>query len=251
MDAELLGAELTEPAISVAALQEIARPAMRKPWPFDRPYVTLAFAQTLDGRIATRNGDSQWISGQESLTFAHCLRAAHDAILVGIGTVLRDNPRLTTRLVPGGSPTRVVIDSLLRMPLEAAMLADGAARETIIITTERAGQQHGRRLCAAGARVIMVASDSDGHVDLADALRYLTRSGIHSVLIEGGAGIITAALRAQLVDRLAVCVAPKVLGTGISSIGDLGIARLADAVALTHHRLLRLGNDLVVIGAIR
>jgi 5-amino-6-(5-phosphoribosylamino)uracil reductase/diaminohydroxyphosphoribosylaminopyrimidine deaminase/5-amino-6-(5-phosphoribosylamino)uracil reductase len=250
MEAELLGGELAAPALSVAALQEIARPAIREPWPLERPYVTLAFAQTLDGRIATRNGDSQWISGQESLTFAHCLRAAHDAILVGIGTVLRDDPRLTTRLVPGTSPTRVVIDSLLRMPAEAAMLSDESAGETIVFTTERAAEQHGRRLRAAGVQVIMTAADAEGHVDLAAALRHLAGTGIRSVLIEGGARIITAALKAQLVDRMAVCVAPKLLGTGVNSIGDLGIARLADAMWLERHRLLRLGNDLVVIGEV-
>ncbi len=251
MEAELSGGELVVPAISVATLQEIARPAIQDPWHLERPYVTLAFAQTLDGRIATRNGDSQWISGQESLTFAHCLRAAHDAILVGIGTVLRDNPRLTTRLVPGTSPTRVVIDSLLRMPVESAMLSDGSAGETIVITTEQAAEQPGRRLRDAGAQVILATADTDGRVDLVDALRHLARAGIRSVLIEGGAGIITATLRAQLVDRLAVCVAPKLLGTGISGIGDLGIARLSDAVELGRHRLLRLGNDLVIIGDVR
>lgn len=251
MEAELSGGELAEPAISVAALQEIARPTIREPWPLERPYVTLAFAQTLDGRIATRNGDSQWISGRESLTFAHCLRAAHDAILVGIGTVLRDNPRLTTRMVPGTSPTRVVIDSLLRMPAGAAMLRDGSDGETIVFTTERASEQHVRRLRTAGVQVIVTAANADGRVDLADALRHLAATGIRSVLIEGGAGIITATLKGQLVDRIAVCVAPKLLGTGINGIGDLGIARLSDAVGLERHRLLRLGHDLVVIGDVR
>jgi riboflavin-specific deaminase-like protein len=251
MEAELTGGELTAPAISVSALLEIARPVIQEPWQLERPYVTLAFAQTLDGRIATRNGDSQWISGQESLTFAHCLRASHDAILVGIGTVLSDDPRLTTRLVPGTSPTRVVIDSLLRMPAEAAMLSDGSPEETIVITTERAAEQHGRRLHAAGVQVIMAAADADGRVDLTDALRHLAGTGIRSVLIEGGSGIITTALRDQLVDRLAVCIAPKLLGTGINGIGDLGIARLSDAVGLDRQRLLRLGDDLVVIGDVR
>lgn len=251
MEAELSGGELAARPISVAALQEIARPSIREPWQLERPYVTLAFAQTLDGRIAARNGDSQWISGRESLTFAHCLRATHDAIMVGIGTVLRDNPRLTTRLVPGNSPTRVVIDSLLRMPAESAMLSDGTAGTTIVFTTERAAEQHHTLLRAAGAQVILAAEDVDGRVNLADALRHLARAGIGSVLIEGGAGIITAALRAQVVDRIAVCVAPKLLGTGINGVGDLGIARLADAVGLDSHRLLCLGKDLVIIGDVR
>jgi riboflavin-specific deaminase-like protein len=246
--AELSGNERDVPPASLSILQQIAQPSVPEPWPLKRPYVTVAFAQTLDGRIAARNGDSQWISGQESLTFCHCLRAAHDAILVGIGTVLRDDPRLTTRLVPGPSPTRVVIDSELRMPLEAAMLREGPAEEIIVIGTERAARRKGSRLQANGARVLVARTDPDGRVDLQDALRCLALAGLRSVLIEGGARIITTALRARLADRVAVSIAPKLIGTGIEAVGDLGIDRLADALAITHSRILRLGEDLLVVG---
>ena len=110
--------------------------------------VTIHYAQSLDGRLATRSGDSQWLGGPRSLELAHQLRAQHEAILVGVGTVLADNPRLTVRLVPGRSPTRIVVDSTLRLPLDAHVLTDGATR-TIVATTSRAGAD---RVRAVGFR---------------------------------------------------------------------------------------------------
>lgn len=226
-------------------LRRLAQPADD---PGDRPWVTVAFAQTLDGRIATRTGDSQWISCADSLTFSHCLRASHDAILVGIGTVLADNPRLTTRLVPGPSPRRVVVDSRLRLPLDAAVLADGAAGGTTVVTTELAQPEPIAALQALGTELLFARADDDGHVDLRDALRQLRLRGQRSLLIEGGARMITAALRARAVDRLAICVAPKLIGAGIEGVGDLAISRLADALPLRNATFLQLADDMLVVG---
>src|SRR5438309_3655051 len=162
--------------------------------PAGRPLVTVHYAQTIDGRIASRTGDSRWVSGEGSLRLAHELRAAHDAVLVGIGTVLADDPKLTVRLAPGDSPVRVVVDSRLRIPLEANVLDTSVAR-TIVATTPVASEERAAAIRARGAEVLPVKADADGHVDLRDLLARLREQGIRRMLIEGGRGIITSALR--------------------------------------------------------
>ncbi len=219
-----------------------------------RPVVTVSYAQTLDGRLATSTGNSRWISGPESLRFAHELRASHDAIMVGVGTVCQDDPRLTVRLVgvPSGArdPLRVVVDSTLRTPLTAAVLADGAAAGTLLAVTERAPVARRAAAHALGATVLRLPGDAGGRVDLVALLAALHERGVGSVMVEGGAGLITALLRARLVDRLAVCIAPKVLGAGIEAIGDLGIGDLARALLLCEPRVTSYGADLVIEGRI-
>jgi 3,4-dihydroxy 2-butanone 4-phosphate synthase/GTP cyclohydrolase II len=215
--------------------------------PAHRPLVTVHYAQTLDGRIASRTGDSQWVSGEGSLRLAHELRAAHDAVLVGIGTVLADDPKLTVRLVPGHCPVRVVVDSHLRIPVDANLLDTSAAR-TIVATTTVASEERAEAIRARGAEVLRVKADADGHVDLGDLLARLRADGLRSVLIEGGRGIITAALREHLVDRLTVCIAPKVIGEGIAAVGDLHIDRLRDAMTFERAGFIASGADVVFYG---
>ncbi len=212
-----------------------------------RPFVTIHYATTLDGRIATSTGHSRWISGEAALRFAHQLRADHDAVLVGVGTVIADDPRLTVRLVPGRSPLRVVVDSTLRLPLEARVLVDRLA-PTLVATTERAAPERISAVRQRGAEVLTIPSDASGRVSLGDLLRSLTPRGISSVLIEGGREIITSTLRERLANRVVVCIAPKVIGTGIAAIGDLGICHLADALTLADVRVTRLGPDVIVDG---
>lgn len=208
------------------------------------PSVTVHYAQTIDGRIATRSGDSRWVSGDASLRLAHELRASHDAVLVGIGTVLSDDPRLTVRLADGTNPIRVVVDSRLRLPVTASVARDGAAR-TIVATTARADAVRAAELRAAGVDILQIAADDRGGVDLTELLRLLRREHIGSVLVEGGHGMITSFVRQGLVDRLLVCIAPKVLGEGIDAIGDLGIDRLRDAVAFRSARFVPCGDDVI------
>lgn len=210
------------------------------------PLVTLKLAETLDGRIATRTGDSRWITGPEARREAHRLRAGHDAILVGIGTVLSDDPALTTRLVRGHSPARVVIDSSLRTPLDAAVLRGGAT-----IAYARAPSARVRRLEAAGMRLMRCPGRS-GRVDLRAVLTRLVGSGILSVLVEGGGEIAGSMLDAGLVDRVVVFVSMQIAGGSgaVAAVGGRGAGRLADAHHLTDVRIKRVGRDVMVTGAI-
>lgn len=215
-----------------------------------RPAVTVAYAQTLDGRLATATGSSQWISGPESLRFAHELRASHDALMVGVGTVCQDDPRLTVRLATGRDPLRVIVDSTLRMPSTAAVLTGGAATGTLLAVTERASAERRAAVEALGAGVLVLPAAADGRVDLPALLHALAARGIGTVMVEGGAGLITALLRLRLVDRLAVTIAPKLLGAGIEAVGDLAIHSLDDAVMLTNMRVTQYGPDVVLDGRV-
>ena len=218
--------------------------------PAPRPVVILGFAQTLDGRLATSTGSSRWISAPQSLRFSHELRAEHDAIMVGAGTVRTDDPRLTVRLASGRDPLRVVVDSALRTPLTAAVLTEGAAPGTVFAVTDRAPAAKRNKVCALGATVLCLPTEAEGRVDLIALLAELHQRGVGSVLVEGGAQMITALLRERLVDRLVVCVAPKILGTGIEAVGDLGIRELARSLTVTDTSVTPYGADLVFDGRV-
>ncbi len=211
-----------------------------------RPAVTVSYAQTLDGRLATANGASQWISCPESLVFAHEMRASHDAVMIGVGTACADDPRLTVRHAPGDDPLRVVVDSSLRLPPTAAVLANKAAKGTVLAVTERAPKARREEARALGARVLKLPEDASGRVDLGALMMVLRKGGVRSVMVEGGAALITSLFYNQLVDRLAVCVAPKILGRGMEAIGDLGICELVDSIALVDLSVTTLGVDLIL-----
>jgi diaminohydroxyphosphoribosylaminopyrimidine deaminase / 5-amino-6-(5-phosphoribosylamino)uracil reductase len=213
------------------------------------PFVTVKFASTLDGRIATRTGDSQWISGPASLRLAHQLRRENDGILVGIGTVLADNPRLTVRLVNGRDPLRIVIDSRLRIPVTARALQEGAAHHTLIATTDRADPMRIRELEDLGAEILILPEEVNrAGVNFIELFAALGRRRVASVLVEGGAGIITSLLAARLVDRLVIAIAPKIIGQGLEAIGDLGITSLAGALTFSSIKTRRLGDDIIFDG---
>ncbi|HLF85126.1 MAG TPA: dihydrofolate reductase family protein [Blastocatellia bacterium] len=213
------------------------------------PFVTVKYAQSLDGRIATSTGDSRWISGPSALRLGHKLRREHDAIIVGIGTVLADDPQLTVRLMKGRDPLRVVVDSELRTPLKARVLAGGAAPGTLIAAVETVDQHRVSEIQKLGADILRLPAAPNGSgVDIARLLEELGRRGIESVLVEGGKGIITSLLAARAVDRLIVVIAPKIIGRGTAAIGDLGITRLSEAITFSSIKIRRLGEDVIFDG---
>ena len=212
------------------------------------PFVTVKYAQTIGGRIATRDGQSQWISSGSSLRYAHRLRTAHDTIMVGIGTVLSDDPRLTVRLAKGKSPIPIIVDSKLRIPLEAQVLA--SHDHVIIATTSKSDLDKANALRELRADVLSIKEDTEGQISMKDLLRILAKRKIASVLVEGGSGIITSLFRERLADRLVVCIAPKILGSGLEAIGDLGISNLNDAIELSNVSVNKVGVDFILDGRI-
>lgn len=212
------------------------------------PYVILKAGMTIDGAVATASGESQWITGAESRLAVHHLRDTHDAIMVGIGTVLADNPRLSTRLPQGGgkNPLRIVVDSTLRTPSTAALLSE--AGKTLILTTAAASPADEERLSSENVEILRVTGGA-GAIDLPDAMRRLGARGIQSLLLEGGGRLHHAALHAGIVDRLCLFIAPLLLGgSGIPLFCGHGVTNLKDAFRLRQLHVERYGNDLLLDG---
>jgi diaminohydroxyphosphoribosylaminopyrimidine deaminase/5-amino-6-(5-phosphoribosylamino)uracil reductase len=211
------------------------------------PFVTAKWAMSLDGRIATGSGESRWISGEASRTLAHERRAAADAILVGIGTVLRDDPALTARPYAARQPRRIILDSHLRIPVDAHVLAqDGTP--VIVATTKHASPAAREALEARGVEVL-VADGPQGRVDLTVLLQELGRRGVLNLLVEGGGGVHGAFFDGGLVDKVLIFVAPKILGgPGPSPVGGTGVEALARAWRLGRTSVRQVGEDVVIEG---
>lgn len=215
------------------------------------PFVTLKAALTLDGRLATRAGDSKWITGDRARRHAHGLRAENDAVLVGVGTVLADDPRLTVRGVRGVDPVRVVLDSELRTPPTAAVVQHGSVAPTWILHGPSAPPARRRALAAAGVELVEIPRGAMG-VDLPEALRELGRRGIVRLLVEGGAGIHGALLDGRLADRAAIYVAPRLTGDAdaVPLARGAALLEMRDARRLQGVRVRRFGEDTLFEGAI-
>ena len=215
-----------------------------------RPLFTLKLGTSLDGRIATASGESQWITGPPARERAHALRAAHDAIMVGTGTALADDPQLTCRL-PGlaqRSPVRVVIDRHLRMPPSIQLIASAREVPTWVLTSLSADPLRRRALADGGVTVIEIDGDSNGDIDLASALAALGERGITRLLVEGGGRLAAALVRARLVDRLIWAHAPLLIGNdGVPAIADLGLEVLADAPRFERLSTEIVGNDVLTM----
>lgn len=216
-----------------------------------RPFVTLKMAMTLDGKTATANGDSQWITGEEARLRGHELRDENDAILVGIGTVLADRPLLTTRLLDGNgkNPLRIVLDSHARMPNDMPMLHDEAA-PVLIATTEAAPKENLKRLRETGVEVLILGAGPT--VDLSLLLRTLGERKICSLLVEGGSTVHYSFLREALADKVYAFIAPMLVGgeNATPAVGGEGFSRLADAARLTDIETEMIGKDFCISGYI-
>ena len=210
------------------------------------PFVTMKYAQTLDGRIATATGQSKWISSAASLKFTHKLRASHDAILVGVGTVIKDNPELNVRLVRGRNPLRIIVDSALKIPAKSKVMQNLSQNKTILATIKKASDPQFQKLTNLGAEIITVAADKQGNVDLNKLLKILAKRNISSVLIEGGAKIITSILINNLANRFVTVIAPKIIGKGIEAVGDLKIHNLDLAKKLSIRKITKSGDDIII-----
>ncbi|MCB9476491.1 MAG: bifunctional diaminohydroxyphosphoribosylaminopyrimidine deaminase/5-amino-6-(5-phosphoribosylamino)uracil reductase RibD [Deltaproteobacteria bacterium] len=219
------------------------------------PYTAIKSAVTLDGKIATRAGKSQWISGPESLQFAHRLRHEYQAIMVGAGTVLADNPRLTCRwegIDRPSHPLRVVLDGKLRLPEDAHVVSGQLPNQTIVVTAEDADAAKIARLEKPGVDVVRLPT-VDGCLDFGEVMRHLGERKIASMIIEGGGTLIAAALEAGVVDRAYVVVAPKIFGSqdARSFVGGRGVDEVDDAWELDDVRVGTIGRDVLIEGRVR
>jgi diaminohydroxyphosphoribosylaminopyrimidine deaminase/5-amino-6-(5-phosphoribosylamino)uracil reductase len=208
-----------------------------------RPFVVLKIAQSLDGKIATATGDSQWITGKNSRKFVHRLRAVYDAVAVGAGTVRADDPELTVRLVKGDNPYRIIISSKLDFPANSVLLKNNDDCKTIVATSLNSTKKLGKK----NLTVWKINALKNG-LSLADFLDKAARFGITSILIEGGAGLATSFVRRALVDKFHFIMAPTIIGRGKDALNDLKVRKLNDAYHLKDVTIEESGRDLIVTG---
>lgn len=205
---------------------------------YGRPFVTLKAAMSLDGRMCLASGSSKWITGISARTQAHVLRAENDAVLVGVGTVLADDPELTVRHVVGINPLRVVLDARLRTPQRAKVL--GTDSKCVILTCEDDGKLE-------GAEVVRLPG-SGGRVGIPEALKYLAGRGVLSVMVEGGSEVISSFLRERVADYINIFFSPRILGEGKGIDINAGFESVNDAFGLAEMKARRLGRDIMIEG---
>lgn len=219
-----------------------------------KPFVIMKSAMTLDGKIASNTLSSKWVTGKTAREYVHELRHRVSGIMVGIGTVLADDPSLTTRRNHGvgRDPIRIIVDSHARIPETAKLLNQNSDAQTIIAVTEMADAEKLKRLEALGAIIIRVPS-KDQRVDLKALMTELGKREIDSILLEGGSELNFAALEADLVDKILIFIANKIIGgnSAKTPVGGLGISEMSDAIPLDFSSVRKLGDDLLIEAYIR
>jgi diaminohydroxyphosphoribosylaminopyrimidine deaminase/5-amino-6-(5-phosphoribosylamino)uracil reductase len=215
-----------------------------------RPMVTLKLAMTLDGRIASASGDSQWISGEESRALVHRWRRYSDAVMVGAGTVIADNPRLTCRDEGGRDPYRVILDARMRCDPGSRVFTQRSTASTILVTTAASYKKAHQRYSSDRTEVLGVKTSAN-EISLAPLLHEFGQRGWNRVMLEGGAHLAASALRQKVVDRIAIFIAPKILGGGLSAIEGLGMLKMKDSLGLEDLEVWQIGDDLLVEARIK
>ncbi len=211
-----------------------------------RPFVIVKAAMSLDGRIATTTGHSKYITGREARKLVHQLRTELDAVMVGSNTLLKDNPKLTPRLVKGRSPIKIIVDSKLNIPLNANVIKK-EPNKLIIATTKKANKSKIKKLQQKGANVLII-STKKGRVDLNELMKQLGRLEITSIMVEGGAELNAEAIRSKIVDKMLFFISPGLIGKGLGAIGDLGIKNVDKSVKLKHLISKKVGRDILIEG---
>lgn len=217
-----------------------------------KPYVLLKTAMTLDGKIATATGESKWITGEAARNNVHKLRNEFSAIMVGVETVIKDNPQLTCRVEGGRNPIRIVVDSILRIPLTSKVVTEVKEARTIVATTAAADIEKCEELRKLGVEIIVVKGN-DRRVDLTDLIGKLGAMNIDGVLLEGGATLGFSALKEGIVDKVQFYIAPKIIGGHLSKtpVGGEGISNLSEAIKIKNMTTTVVGNDILVEGYVR
>ena len=215
-----------------------------------RPFVSLKFAETLDGKLATSARDSHFVTGQEAHVYSHYLRKIHDGILVGIGTVLDDDPELTTRLVEGKDPVRIILDSKARIPLTAKVLQGEA--KTLVITGPEADTDTCRALAERKNVTVISLPCNEGKIEINALLQVLYEQGLTSIVVEGGSEVLGSFLDAGAADRVYAFIAPKLVGgrAALPAIGGKGIPVMARCASVTEPELLTPGADWLITGRV-
>ena len=214
-----------------------------------KPFVILKLASTLDGKIAAYTGDSKWIGSPTQRKYAHELRSKVDGIMVGIETVLKDNPSLNVRLAnkTNMDPLPIVLDNKLRIPLDSNLLK--IHEKIIIATSDKSKPRKVMELQNLGATILYIKKDKNGQLNLKELMRKLGKSEIMSVLIEGGSKVASSALKSKIVDKITFFYAPKIVGSeGISMIGELGIASIKKSIELKDIRIKKIKDEIMVEG---
>ena len=216
-----------------------------------KPFIVLKAAMTLDGKIATATGQSKWITNETSRAYGYKLRDIYDGIMVGINTVIEDNPMLTARVDGGKNPIRIVVDSSLKIDINANVVQDKSAK-TIIATTDKADKDKILKLQAQDVDVIVVDKDENDKVDIEKLLNILGQQNICSILVEGGATLSGSFVAKKLVDKVYFFIAPKIVGgkEAKTPVAGTGILNLQEALALKDIQIEKLEEDILIIGRV-